>query len=292
MLSILIPTYNYNIFSLVQELYDQAELLNINFEIIVLDDGSTKFVEENSKINSLDNCFFKVNSENFGRSKTRNLLAKNATYNWLLFLDADTFPKNNQFLANYLQHIDDNFDAINGGIVYQKESPEKNQLLRWKYGIEREALSAEKRNDNPYLSFLTLNFLIRKDVFNDVSFNEDIPNLRHEDTLFSYELKKKNIQINHIDNPVIHNGLDTSELFLKKSREAVQNLRYLNDHNLIASDYVKLLKLSNSIKALGLKSLFAQLHKIFSKKLEKNLLSQKPSMYLFDFYRVTYLSSL
>lgn len=292
MLSILIPTYNYNIYSLVQGLYEQAVQLNIDFEIVVLDDGSTKFVEENSKINSLDNCFFTINSDNLGRSKTRNLLAKNATYNWLLFLDADTFPKSNQFLANYLLHFDDNSDAINGGIVYQLESPEKNKLLRWKYGIEREALSAEKRNDNPYLSFLTLNFLIRKDVFNAVSFNEDIPNLRHEDTLFSYDLSQKNIKIKHIENPIIHYGLDTSEQFLKKSKEAVQNLKYLNDNNLITSDYVKLLKLSNSIKALGLKSLFAQLHKIFSKKIEKNLLSQKPSMYLFDFYRVTYLSSL
>lgn len=292
MLSILIPTYNYNVISLVQELYDQAVLLNINFEIIVLDDGSTKFVEENSKINSLDNCFFKVNSENFGRSKTRNLLAKNATYNWLLFLDADTFPKNNQFLANYFHHIDDNFDAINGGIVYQEESPEKNQLLRWKYGIEREALSAEKRNDNPYLSFLTLNFLIHKDVFKAVSFNEEIPNLRHEDTLFSYELKKKNIQINHIDNPIIHNGLDTSELFLKKSREAVENLYFLYKNELISSDYVKLLKVSERIKSIGIKWFFKGIYKVFQKPLEKNLLSKNPFIYLFDFYRLCYLSSL
>ena len=34
MLSILIPTYNYNVFSLVKELVDQTSKLNIDFEII------------------------------------------------------------------------------------------------------------------------------------------------------------------------------------------------------------------------------------------------------------------
>ncbi len=53
MLSILIPTYNYNTFSLVEELTNQAIATGISFEIIVLDDGSTDQIslKENSKIN-------------------------------------------------------------------------------------------------------------------------------------------------------------------------------------------------------------------------------------------------
>ena len=292
MLSILIPTYNYSIYPLVVELHNQTIQLNIEFEIIVLDDGSNKFVEENSKINNLVNCFFKLNPENFGRSKTRNLLAKYAKYEWLLFLDADTFPKENSFVDLYLKSIDHNFESINGGIVYQEEKPETQQLLRWKYGIQREALSVTKRNQNPYLSFLTLNFLIHKSVFKGVSFNENIPNLRHEDTLFSYELNKQKIKIKHIENPVIHYGLDTSEEFLKKSKEAVENLKYLYDNNLISEDYVKLLKLSKKIKSFGLKYLFGSLYRLFKKSLEKKILCKNPSIYLFDFYRLCYLCSL
>jgi glycosyltransferase involved in cell wall biosynthesis len=292
MLSILIPTYNYNIYPLVVELHNQTIQLHIEFEIIVLDDGSKKFIKENSEINSLANCVFKLNPENFGRSKTRNLLAEYAKYEWLLFLDADTFPKENSFVDLYLKSIDHNFESINGGIVYQEEKPETQQLLRWKYGIQREALSVIKRNQNPYLSFLTLNFLIHKSVFKKVFFNENIPNLRHEDTLFSYELSKHKIKIKHIENPVIHYGLDTSEEFLKKSKEAVENLKYLYENHLISVEYVKLLKLSKKIKAIGLKWFFGSFYRVFQKTFEKKLIAKNSSIYLFDFYRLCYLCSL
>ncbi|PIV50102.1 MAG: glycosyl transferase, partial [Flavobacteriaceae bacterium CG02_land_8_20_14_3_00_34_13] len=42
MLSILIPTYNYDITSLVAVLYKQLEEVSYAYEIIVVDDASTK----------------------------------------------------------------------------------------------------------------------------------------------------------------------------------------------------------------------------------------------------------
>ena len=49
--------------------------------------------------------------------------------------------------------------------------------------------------------------MISKTCFEQISFNEDLQGYGHEDTLFGYELDKKNIQIHHLDNPVL-NGLD------------------------------------------------------------------------------------
>ena len=40
MMSILIPTYNYNAFPLVKAIYEQAQNIDIPFEIICRDDGS------------------------------------------------------------------------------------------------------------------------------------------------------------------------------------------------------------------------------------------------------------
>ncbi len=37
----------------------------------------------------------------------------------------------------------------------------------------------------------------------------------NEDTLFSYNLKRKKITVSHIENPANHLGLETSEAFLK-----------------------------------------------------------------------------
>ena len=52
MLSILIPTYNYDCYDLVKELHRQATELNIEFEIIVADDCSTINIANNKKINT------------------------------------------------------------------------------------------------------------------------------------------------------------------------------------------------------------------------------------------------
>ena len=56
MLSILIPTYNYDITKLVTDLHQQATDLEIVFEIIVMEDGSEKYITENQKINALSGC--------------------------------------------------------------------------------------------------------------------------------------------------------------------------------------------------------------------------------------------
>ncbi|MEL1248127.1 glycosyltransferase family 2 protein [Flavobacterium helocola] len=292
MLSILIPTYNYNVYPLVTELKNQADALGIDYEILVQDDGSSSYLEENRKIYDLANCSFLENKENLGRSKVRNLLSSQAKYNWLLFLDSDTFPKNSDYILKYIQNISSKTGIIYGGIEYQNEEPEKNRILRWFYGKEREALSVNKRNKNKYLSFLTLNFLINKNVFKSVKFNENIPNLRHEDTLFSYDLFKKNISVEHIKNVVIHNGLDDNIVFLRKSKESIEGLLFLINNNLINSNYIKLSKYGRIITNLQLTFLLVFFLKIFGKKIERNLLSEKPNLFLFDFYRLCYFCLL
>lgn len=292
MLSILIPTYNYNVYPLVTELKNQADVLGIAYEILVQDDGSSLYLEENRKINDLANCSFHENKENLGRSKTRNSLSNQSKYNWLLFLDSDTFPKNSDFIQNYIQNISSNTGVIYGGIEYQNEKPEKNRILRWVYGKEREALSVNNRNKNKYLSFLTLNFLINKNVFKSVKFNENIPNLRHEDTLFSYDLFKNNIPIDHLKNIVIHHGLDENIVFLKKSKESIEGLLFLLNNNLIDSNYIKLSKYGKIITNLHLTFLLVFFLKVFRAKIERNLLSEKPNLFLFDVFRLCYFCLL
>lgn len=292
MLSVLIPTYNYNVYPLVTELKRQADALEIAYEILVQDDGSSLYLEENRKINDLVNCNFLENKENLGRSKVRNLLSTQSKFNWLLFLDSDTFPKNSDFIQKYIQNISSKTGIIYGGIEYQNEKPEKNRILRWVYGKEREALSVSIRNKNKYLSFLTLNFIIDKNVFKSVKFNENIPNLRHEDTLFSYDLLKNNVPIDHIKNIVIHHGLDDNIVFLRKSKESIEGLLFLINNNLIDSNYIKLSKYGRIITNLKITFLFVFFFKIFRGRIERNLLSERPNLFLYDFYRLCYFCLL
>jgi len=54
MLSVLIPTYNYNVVPLVKALYVQLEKQNILFEIIIFDNASNSILNiENQKINKI-----------------------------------------------------------------------------------------------------------------------------------------------------------------------------------------------------------------------------------------------
>ncbi|OIQ17311.1 MAG: glycosyl transferase [Flavobacterium sp. MedPE-SWcel] len=294
MLSILIPTYNYNVLPLVTQLQKQAENLSIVYEIIVFDDASADPIpqHENQKINDLINSRYKILPKNIGRSSIRNLLAKKAAFDWLLFLDADTLPKNDNLLSNYLPHLTGQEKVISGGISYQEKRPDEDKILRWIYGNDREALTAEDRKKQPYLSLLTLNFAVKKSVFTKVQFNETIPNLRHEDTLFSHDLKKENIPIEHIENKVYHLGLDTSLIFIQKSEEAIVGLKYLIDNQLLSHDYIRISKMHYNFQKWGLKPLFVFFHKITQQKFKKNFLSSKPSLFFFDLYRLGYLCSL
>jgi len=291
MLSIVIPTYNYSVVDLVLELKYQCDSIGIDYEIIVQDDYSN-FNSENEKINKLENCSFSSNIENLGRAKNRNLLAKKAKFQHLLFLDADTFPIHKNFISNYILEINDTNNIVYGGIRYQEEQPPKEKLLRWVYGKKREALNVAQRNKNIYLSFLTLNFLIHKEVFKTVIFNESIPNLRHEDTLFSYELKQNNIPLKHIENPVYHYGIDEFDKALQKEHESLLALKNLVDNNLLPADYVKLSKLFSMIKSLKLRWLIAFSFKVFKPILLKSISSPTPSLLHFDLYRIGYLCTI
>lgn len=292
MLSILIPVYNYNIFALVKELAKQCLKSKIAYEIIVFDDSSSVIFEENSKINKLSNASYILLECNIGRSKIRNLLAQKAQYNWLLFLDADVFPKNANFISTYLKYINTEEKVINGGLLYQRNKPEKSKLLRWIYGRKREALDYKSRAKNPHLCFLTLNFLIHKSIFEKVKFNESIPNLRHEDTLFSYDLKQENINIEHIDNPIYHFGLDNFETAIRKENESLDNLKYLIDNKLLPAEYVKISKLVKRIKGLKLIPFLVFFHIMTRSIFLKNFASKNPSLYLFDLYRLGYLAKI
>lgn len=288
MLSILIPTYNYNVYPLVADLNEQSTLLKIVFEIIVLDDCSSNPFIENENINNLEYARYEMLPKNIGRSAIRNKLAREAKFDNLLFLDADTLISSEHFIKIYSSHFTEAYQIVYGGITYQKEKPSSDQLLRWKYGKKREALAVIDRNKNPYLRFLTLNFLIRKEVFDQVNFNETIPNLRHEDTLFAMDLKKRNIKIKHIENPVVHLGIESSKVFLEKSIESVDALSLFIDQNLIQARETKLSRKALNLRFLKIAPLVLFFYRAFKKTIKTNLLSDRPSLFLFDIYRLGY----
>jgi glycosyltransferase involved in cell wall biosynthesis len=289
MLSICIPVFNSDPRNLVLELHRQAESLGGDTEIILLDDGSRKeTLEKNRELQNLARVRYEELPENTGRSRIRNILAGKAGKPFLLFLDCDMQVDDPLFLKNYLDLANEH-PVVCGGHVYQPAPPPPDQMLHWKAGRKRESTSAAERNRNPHASFMTANFLIRADVLKRVSFSEKLKGYGHEDTLFGYQLKKNGIPVFHTDNPALHTGLEPAGVFLEKTRQAITNLLTIekmlqNDPGFSKS--VRVLHTRRKLARYGLCGLSGFLFSRCRTRLEKNLLGNKPRLWVFDFYKL------
>jgi glycosyltransferase involved in cell wall biosynthesis len=294
MLSILIPVYNYDVVPLVLELHKQCLECEIDFEILCQDDQSNSDLNtKNEIINSLENCSFFVNSNNLGRGKNINSLAEKAKHDYLLILDCDTFPTQNNFIKNYISTTNNIENlVVFGGIEYHKEKPAQDKLLRWYYGNARESLSIEKRNANPNGNALTSNILIKKNIFILNKFDKSITKYGYEDLVFLSDLKKKGILVKHIDNTTYHLGLETSQQFLEKTKIALENLRLITETDALDLSESKLLKVSTLSESLHLTPFISFLFQKTERKMEQNLLSKKPSLLLFDLYKLGYFCKI
>jgi hypothetical protein len=282
MLSILIPVYNYNALPLVNELVKQCNTCGINFEILCQDDASNSGENaQNQIINSFSNCAFFINDSNLGRGKNINSLAQKAKYDWFLILDCDTFPAQNIFIQNYIAAISESKNIYFGGIVYEDKKPEQEQLLRWIYGQKRETSAV-----------LTSNILIKKDIFFQHQFDESVTKYGYEDLLFFSVLKKNNFKITRIENPTFHLNLETSRVFLDKTKIAIENLFFLYQSGKISTDDSKIIKAFELLKKAKLIRFSNFIFKKNQDKIERNLLSEKPSLFLFDLYKLGYFNFL
>lgn len=291
MISILIPTYNYNVFPLVESLQKQCEIINFPYEILVLDDASLdeKCLKENSKINTLKNCNFQILSKNIGRSAIRNLLAQKATADRLLFLDADVIPLRKDFVKKYISYISSEINIICGGITYDGVKPHPTETLRYIYGVKREEKPASKRQVEAY-NIVSANIFILKKCFLEI--NTMLDNLYGDDLVLSNNIKKKQLNVLHIDNPVIHYGLEENRKFLKKALQAVETTVILEKKGLLDHDVRPIQKTYLKLERLHLKNIFNAIFSNLNKVMERNFNSANPNLFWFDLYRLNYYIQL
>jgi glycosyltransferase involved in cell wall biosynthesis len=292
MLSILIPIYNHNTYNLVSQLNGQCLNFGIKFEIICQDDASNSILNKfNEEINQLLNCSFVSLKENVAHRKNRNLLAEKAKYDWLLFIDGDSKIIQEDFIQKYIDNTKD-FQVIYGGRIHPEICPSNAQKLRWKYGRNIEDKTALERQKKPFKSLLFNNTLILKSEFNKVKFDAEITLYGHDDTQFSYELSKIKSKINHINNPILHDDIDANKKYLDKTEESLKSLLVLYTSNKISPEFVSILKLYVFFKKTGLIYLVQFGFKMFKNVFRKQILSNKPSLMVFNIYRIGFLCSL
>lgn len=281
MLSILIPVYNYDVFPLVNQVYHQTNICNIEFEIIVIDDASKNIKYDSTKILDIKHVQLLELKENIGRSAIRNLLAQKANYKNLLFIDAGTFPKSKNYIKNYLKHINNNVTI--GGMAAEENKPNQPHILRWLYTKKREA---------NHTTYTTANFLIKKSIIQSYPFDSNITTYGYEDFLFFKNLEINSVKLNFIDNPVTHDCKEDAITFINKTEESLNNLKSLSAKHTALFEKNKITAIHNKLSKLNLNKLLGFVFLIIKPLLFKNLISSYPSIVLFDLYKLGYFCSI
>ena len=299
MLSILLPIFNFDVRPLVSDLHRQCEAAGVAYEIICFDDGSTpEFRQKNQELWKYSNLIYKELPQNLGRSAIRNALGKAARFEYLLFMDCDSRVVSPDFIQNYMDAIKlggnfklpPNLSANDGFLVYGGRSyaiqppTEARLYFHWHYGREREQRTAAERSRSPYHSFMTNNFLIPRQLFLEIQFDETLRQYGHEDTLFGMELARRQVPIVHIDNPLEHIGLEPVDVFLRKTEQGIENLVRLKREGKPIE--TRLLSTYNNCRKWGLALPIRLMFSLINRLIVRQLKSPNPSLKVFDFYKL------
>lgn len=305
MLSILIPTYNYACAHLVCELQKQCEevqalLRGFDYEIIVADDGSNDYaaIEKNAAIEYLPHCSYEIRDENVGRAHIRNWLVRHARYDWLLIIDCDAEVISDDFICRYWEAAQQSEPGETRIIVGGLQTPAtcgKGSELRHRYEQAAEGIrTLEARRANPSQFFSTFNFLCPRSVLLAVPFDERCTEYGYEDALFGIEAERRGYTIEHIDNPLLHLGINDNSSFLANSEAALRTLKRLGppmtDKARVACAASRFMQ--TPLRRATLLPLLIILYKMSKPLLRRNLLSSHPSLQLFAFYKLGYYLSL
>jgi glycosyltransferase involved in cell wall biosynthesis len=183
--SIIVPTYNRAHLILVTLNSIKSQNF-IDFELIIVDDGSTDNTKKNvenfifeHKLNNFY-YYYKINEE---RGAARNYGIKKARGKWITFLDSDDiFYPNHLFLASEFILKNINIEVFHSAYEFRNL---KNELTRKVVYPKNYNLNYAVLNGNVFSCF---GMFLKSTIFNDIKFDEDIRLSGSEDWLLWLKL--------------------------------------------------------------------------------------------------------
>jgi len=203
-LSIIIPTYNrFDSLRLCIKKIQEQTLDKANFEVIIIDDGSTEEGYRNlSKILSssgLNQRYFK--QTNSGPAKARNFGISVAKNDVLVFMGDDMILDENCLKIHFAFHEENPAaeNALLGKVILPKDDKFKNDdFLQWLDGtpLQFDFKSIKTGEIVDYTHFYTSNISVKKSLLlHNGIFNEDFPAAAGEDTELGYRLEKSGLKL-------------------------------------------------------------------------------------------------
>ena len=221
LVSVVIPAYNCEryIEKAITSVIQQPEVA----EIVVVNDGSTdttqSILEALQKQNQIIKVYHHENNSNKGRSASRNLAIKNATANYIAFLDADDYYLPNRFVSDKkIFLIDDKVDGVYNAIganFYRDASDEEQEQLELttiRENVKPEELfevllSGEKGHFS--IDGLTL----KRTVFESVGYFDETLKVSEDTNLFFKLALKCQLNTGIVDKPVAMRGVHNNNVF-------------------------------------------------------------------------------
>ena len=291
-LSILIPVFNRAVAPLVHALAAQVPAWPGPVEIVLLDDKSADaYRHQNQPLASLPGVRYEELPANVGRAAIRNQLGARARHEWLVLLDNDSLLPDSQFLSRYAQAARAQPAAVLfiGGTAYAASPPTDPTLyLRWHYGRAREMRPAAARQRDPGGQLTLNNALIKRELLEKFPLDERLRGYGHEDTRFGLELAREGIAVQHLDNPVLHDGLEPAADFLLKSQQAVRNLAQVLRTDRLGAD-TRLARTAARLRAAGLAGPARAALAALAPALRRHLLGARPHLRALDLLKLYWL---
>ena len=170
--------------------------------------------------------------ENRGRSVARNSLLAVAEGDWLLLMDCDMRLPGPGFLDAYRAAAKEQSGpcCIVGGFQIDPQAVTSATRLHALQSMVSDCLPAQVRSADPGRYVFTSNIFMHRAIAESVRFDEGFNGWGWEDVDWGLRIVNR-YPVQHIDNPAVHIGLDTTPSILRKYMESVQNfLRMLESH--------------------------------------------------------------
>ena len=195
-ISVIIPVYNTNIDDLDTCLNSILHQTICNYEIIIVDDGSSdKIALFCDQIASLSEKIKVFHNDNHGVSWSRNFGIKKSTGQYICFIDADDIIENNMLEKLYFNIKNNDADISMCGYNYIELDGNKYP----KYGTNKTIIFDRRQSlismfDDQSFGVAVWNKMFKKDLIKKINFNENLH--INEDRLFLFNAiceSKKNV---------------------------------------------------------------------------------------------------
>ena len=297
--SIIVPAYN--IEEYIEKCIDSIKNQTYkNYEIIIINDGSTDNTKEILNKYNKDAKITIINQSNKGLSESRNIGVKNATGDYILFADGDDFIdkklleilnnaiKNEDLIRFQLQTIDENNNII--GKYHEKEFKMINGIEAFKFIVNYNYIEPACLYCYNRKYYIKNNYMFKKGLYHE-DFGLIPLIIINAKTITSIDY----IGYNYVQRKgSIMNNTDYKKE-IKKAYDALEHYKYLKENNkneskifdsyiannvILKSIYLKNKDYKEYLKLLRENKVFDNLLKdTIARKIKKTIVTISPKLY-------------